>query len=175
MSEVKYADLKKAAKELNIVLKPDVPIKTVGVKADYLIDQIKEGASLLDPAEGDVIHRTTADVIMALGCIIPDGVKIKEEDGTAEPVEKEEPIPTPAKAEGKKKEKKVSNKTSSSRGIVSHLVTEGKYTKDEIILKAKELGVPEKHARMYLRAWEKGDRVPGNQKFTDKKGILSFI
>ena len=77
MSEVKFADLKKAAKELNIVLKPvdDIgkpkPIKLVGVTAEYLIKEIKDGAALLDPAEGDVIHRDTADTIKALGIALP--------------------------------------------------------------------------------------------------------
>ena len=161
MSEVKFADLKKAAKELNIVLKPDVPIKTVGVKADYLIGQIKEGASLLDPAEGDVIHRTTADVITSLGCVIPDGVKIKEEDSAAEPA-KEEAAPASVEAEGKapggksKKSKKNATAAAKKGSTWKEGLAKSKYTRSQALVDAlsgdgdTKTGMAERANRLYV-------------------------
>lgn len=75
--EVKFESLRKAAKELNIVVKPNPLIKLVGVTRDSIIQGIGETVPLLDPAEGDTLSSDTAETIRALGLTIPEGIKIK--------------------------------------------------------------------------------------------------
>jgi hypothetical protein len=85
----------------------------------------------------------------------------------------------PVKASEKKShvtdQKKSTEKKSSGRAIMANLVDEAKHTEEALIAAAIKLAIPEKIAKMYLRAWKKDDRVPGGKKFhVNKEKIVSF-
>ena len=90
--EVKRNALIAAANELNTLLDADPKIKTVAVKTEKLIDDIKAAAALVE--KGDTITEATNDVFIILGIEMPAGVKIDEtgnEGGEdAQPIEPEE-------------------------------------------------------------------------------------
>ncbi|MFA5080894.1 MAG: hypothetical protein WC472_04725 [Candidatus Paceibacterota bacterium] len=153
------------------ILKKEIVIKK-GKDEDvaYLADTYIAAVNTLSD---DEIPEDVAKFYNELGDEIDAQTLVEKEEVVEEKVVEKKP----AKAEKKKevvKEKPVKNKVS-GRSVVAEIVKEGKYTEEKVIANAVKKGIPDKIAKMYIKAWRKDDRVPDGKKLHEnKEKILSF-
>lgn len=190
--------LKAVAKDLNDVLGLE---PAIDLKAKDLLERVREEAQQIgvDPKTGEISEKLVAgdkkELQKETWVFLEEHemlghLEVAEEKETGEEAEEEEEEKPVAKKAGKKApvekaekpakkekvEKALKEKKISSRTIVADLVQEGKHTCDEIIKLASKKNVPVPHIKMYLKAWEKKDRVPYNMEVlhTTKEGVLKF-
>jgi hypothetical protein len=182
--------------KLGILKKAIVIKKGKDEDVTYLADTYIAAVNTLSD---DEIPEDVAKFYNELGDEIDAQTLVEKEEAVEEAVEKK-----PAKAEKKKEEKKpVVKKTTvaeivkekdkkpekvvekkvdkkketkiSGRSVVAEIVKEGKYTEEKVIANAVKKGIPDKIAKMYIKAWRKDDRVPDGKKLHEnKEKILSF-
>ncbi len=172
----KKPDLKKlqtAAKELNKILKPEPPIKFVGVETVDLVKHVKMAGALLE--EGDEVTKGLLDLLLELEIEVNKSVKVII---PKEVVDKKEEVSKTKEKETKKDPKK--KKTTKEKAVDEALeaVEKGKVvsTKKNISKKATEV-VKELLKKKYTRSSALVDslKVGGSKKELIEKANQLYV